>query len=118
MRHGRCESALFVIALYGAFLTLVAVSTTAQPPDGFQRPVSQLLWPNFVKGEMAINWQSFVEDNLQGRRDPATHAWNVGEKLGLTGLVSLAPLVALWSVIGLAWCTRHRQSAVGASGRE
>ena len=109
---------LFVIALYGAVLTLVAVSTTAQPPDGFQRPVTELLWPHFVKGEIAVNWQSFVEDNLQGKRDPATHAWNVGEKLGLTGLVSLTPLLALWSVTGLAWYTRHRRSAVGPSAGE
>ena len=42
----------------------------------------------FVEGHLSINWQAFVEDNIQDERDPQTHAWNIGEKLGLTGLVS------------------------------
>jgi hypothetical protein len=94
---------LSVLALYGAGLTLVAVSTTAQPPDTYRHPIRELLWPNFSKGRLAINRQAFVEDDLQKDRDPVSHSWNVGEKLGLTGLASLVPLLAFWSAIGFMW---------------
>ena len=93
------RAGLCALALYSVGLTLVAVSTTAQPPDNVKRPVSELLWPNFVNGRVSTNWQSFVEDGLQNQRDPETHAWNVGEELGLTGLASLTPLAAIWAVI-------------------
>ena len=92
---------LMVTGLYGAGLALVAVSTTAQPPDNRLRPVTEVFWPNFVKGQLAINFQSYVEDNVRddGARDPFSHAWNVGQKLGLRGLTSLLPLAAAWCMI-------------------
>jgi hypothetical protein len=89
---------------------LVAVSTTAQPRDDVQRPVSELLWPNFVEGHLSINQQPFVEDNIQDQRDQRdqqTHAWRIGEKLGLTDLVSLAPLFAFWSLVGVVTWSRR-----------
>jgi len=94
---------LGALALYGAVTALVAVSTTAQPPDTYRRPLTQLLWPNFVKGRVSINWQSFVEDGLRDKREPIAHAWNLGERIGLTGLTSLVPLFAIWLVIGSVW---------------
>ena len=93
------RAGLCALALYSVGLALVAVSTTAQPPDNVKRPVSELLWPNFVNGRVSTNWQSFVENGLQDQRDPETHAWNVGEELGLTGIASLTPLAAIWAVI-------------------
>lgn len=94
---------LGAIALYGAAVALVAVSTTAQPPDTYTQPLTQLLWPNFENGRMSINWQSFVEDGLRDRREPIAHAWNLGELVGLSGRASLLPLFAIWLVIGLVW---------------
>jgi hypothetical protein len=36
------------------------------------------------------------------RRDPAHHAaWNLGELVGLRGLASLLPLLALWILAAL-----------------
>jgi hypothetical protein len=107
LAKGALRVCLCVVALYGAGLTLVAVSTTAQPRDDVQRPVSELLWPNFVEGHLSINRQAFVEGNIQDQRDEQTHAWNIGEKLGLTGLVSLAPLFAFWSLVGVVTWRRR-----------
>ena len=101
---------LVLLALYGAGLTFVAVSTTAQPPDTYHRPVTELLWPNFAKGRVSINWQAFVEDNLRERRDPEAHAWNLGEKIGLTGWWSLVPLVMIWVAVGLVTMRRTFRS--------
>jgi hypothetical protein len=110
------RAALGVLALYGAALTLVAVSTTAQPPEYYKTPVSQLLWPSFVSGKLSINYQSFVDDDLRKQRDPVAHAWNLGEKLGLAGHASLLPLFALWGVAGLAyWSLGERRPLQGAA---
>jgi hypothetical protein len=95
--------ALAALALYGTALALVAVSTTAQPPEYYKNPVSQLLWPSFEKGHLSINQQGFVDDNLRRQRDPVAHAWNLGEKLGLTAHASLVPLFAIWGALGIAW---------------
>jgi MFS family permease len=105
---------LCALALYGVAVTFVAVATTAQPRDDIERPVAELLWPNFVAGRLAINWQSFVEDRPADERDRSAHAWNLGEKLGLTGLTSLVPLIAMWSVLAGLYGWRHRHE--GPSG--
>jgi hypothetical protein len=94
---------LGALALYGAVVALVAVSTTAQPPDTYRKPLTELLWPNFAQGRLSINWQSFVEDGLREKREPIAHAWNLGELTGLTGRASLLPLFAIWLVIGFVW---------------
>jgi hypothetical protein len=89
---------------WGAALTLIAVSTTPQPPSSFHAPVRELLWPAFRDGDLSINHQSFVDgganpDLLRGHKIP--HAsWNLGEIAGLHGLPSLLPLAAVWMVAG------------------
>ena len=108
--------ALAALALYGTALALVAVSTTAQPPEYYKNPVSQLLWPSFEKGHLSINQQGFVDDNLRRQRDPVAHAWNLGEKLGLTAHASLVPLFAIWGALGIAWVAAAG-SAAGAGRR-
>jgi hypothetical protein len=102
--------ALGALALFGAALAFIAVATTAQPPDTYRRPVTDLLWPNFAKGQLSINHQAFVEAGLRNERDPKAHAWNLGERLGLKGLMSLTPLLAIWSGIGVWWWTRREES--------
>jgi hypothetical protein len=94
---------LGALALYGFAVALIAVSTTAQPPDTYHKPLTDLFWPNFSKGRVSINWQSFVEDNLREDREPIAHAWNLGERAGLTGFASLLPLFVSWLAIGLLW---------------
>ncbi len=99
---------VFLIAgwLWGAGITLVAVSTTPQPPSDVMAPVAELLWPAFAEGDLSLNDQSFVDfasDGARLRHQPEQHdAWNVGELIGLRGLLSLAPLIALW-LIAARW---------------
>jgi hypothetical protein len=106
---------LCTAALYGSAVTLVAVSTTAQPPDRYERPLSELFWPNFASGRLSINWQSYLEDNLRDRRDAQAHAWNLGEKVGLTGRTSLVPLFVVWIVAagGIWTAFRHARDTYG-----
>jgi hypothetical protein len=92
--------------LWGAGLTLVAVSTTPQPPAIlYMHPVSELLWPAFKDGDLSLNHQSFVDHSanggmLRGHRLPHA-AWNLGEVMGLRGLPSLIPLGIAWLIAAL-----------------
>src|SRR5262249_20968862 len=86
--------------IWGTALTLIAVSTTPQPPGSMQRPVTELLLPAFINGELALNNQGFTDY----RADAATlrsansqkPGWNLGMKLGLRGHASLVPLALVW----------------------
>ncbi len=86
--------------VWGAALTLVAVSTTPQPPATFTSPMRELLWPAFRDGDLSLNPQTFVHNSvdvghLRGGGDPHA-AWNLGELAGLHGLPSLLPLAFIW----------------------
>jgi hypothetical protein len=86
--------------IWGAALTLIAVSTTPQPPATFKAPVRELLWPAFRDGDLSLNPQTFVHNSvdvgrLRGGGEPHA-AWNLGELAGLHGLTSLLPLAFLW----------------------
>src|SRR5437870_11738075 len=105
------------LALYGGCLALVAVSTTAQPPDRFKRPVTELLLPAFARGELSLNHQAFVEQDLVRRRDPIAHAWNLGEQLGLAGRTSLIPLFLSWGLLSFGWWTTRPPGAAAPSDR-
>jgi hypothetical protein len=104
--------------LWGAMLTLVAVSTTPQPPASIMRPVSELMVPAFLEGHLALNTQRFTdfradEDAIWRHADP-TVSWNLGMAMGLTGRASLLPLAAVWLVCGiwLIWLVRATQRSV------
>jgi hypothetical protein len=96
-RWGRV--ALSIGWLWGAALTLIAVSTTPQPPSNLRSPVRELLWPAFRDGDLSLNTQTFVHNSLPGplRDNPSQHAaWNLGQIAGLQGHASLLPLGAIW----------------------
>jgi 4-amino-4-deoxy-L-arabinose transferase-like glycosyltransferase len=103
--RGWFRAMLVGLWLLGTGISLVAVSTTVQPPSDITEPVSQLMWPAFREGDLALNPQSYVDygadpDHL--RHNPAPHAsWNLGEVAGLHGLPSLLPLIAVWVVAAL-----------------
>jgi hypothetical protein len=87
---------------WGVALTLIAVSTTPQPPASIKAPVRELLWPAFRDGDLSLNPQTFVHnsvdvEHLRGGGDPHA-AWNLGELAGLRGLLSLLPLATIWIV--------------------
>ena len=94
--------------LWGGALTLVAVSTTPQPPaPDLQAPVRQLLWPAFKDGDLSLNNQTFVTYRAQPELLRGHHelhaAWNLGELAGLGGLQSLLPLGLVWLVAALVF---------------
>jgi hypothetical protein len=91
--------------VWGVAVTLIAVSTTPQPPSSFKAPMRELLWPAFRDGDLSLNHQTFVHggadaNRLRGGTIPHA-AWNLGELAGLHGLPSLLPLGAAWTAAGL-----------------
>jgi MFS family permease len=105
---GRITRAVIVaLAAYGVAVSLIAVSTTAQPPTRFDNPVTMLQLPAFLEGDLSLNHQSFLEKEavihwLRGHHLPHA-AWNLGEKAGLQGRRSLVPLLAVWALCLIAW---------------
>jgi len=94
----RARVALAMFSGYGAALSLVAVSTMAQPPASYQRPLNELLLPAFLDGDLALNTQRFTDSGasaLRAHGDPKA-AWNLGMKIGLDGHASLIPLAIVW----------------------
>ena len=91
--------------VWGVALTLIAVSTTPQPPSPGEvpSPVTELLWPAFRDGDLSLNNQGFLTFRAQAGRlrgHPELHAgWNLGELVGLHGLPTLLPLGLVWSVV-------------------
>ena len=104
VRHG-LRTVLVGGLIWGVAVTLVAVSTTPQPPSSVRAPVRELLWPAFRDGDLSLNHQTFVHggadaSRLRGGTLPHA-AWNLGEVAGLHGLPSLLPLVTVWLLAGL-----------------
>jgi hypothetical protein len=106
---------LFALALWGTALALVAVSTTAQSPEYLGKPITDLHWPAFRDSRLSLNTSAFyvdpelfppeVVDDTFDRK-----AWNLGERVGLSGHVSLIPLVLVWGVASVAWWQLGRDS--------
>ncbi len=101
---------LLALALVGAGESLIAVSTTPQPPADYQRPMRDLLWPMFRSGDYPISWQSVLDlrpppgPMSQLARDGVPReAWNIGLLLGLTGHASLIPLLVFWLTCAAAF---------------
>ena len=94
---------ILALALWGAALAFIAVSTTAQPPETSRAPVSELLWPAFARGDLSLNHQSLLQPETTSTRDAVNHAWNLGERLGLSGHLSLMPLLLIWALLHRAW---------------
>jgi hypothetical protein len=120
------KAMLVVLTLAGVFNSLAAVSTSPQPPNWFDRPMPQFIWPAFFHGDIAINWQGVLD--LRGRGEPLgvlaargvpPAAWNLGTKLGLHGPPSLLPLFAFWLVGAWMWLTsgEGRNRGWSAAGR-
>ncbi len=80
---------LLATGLYGAFISLMAVSTDSMPSTRFKSPVQQVLWPAFHTGQLSQN---------------------LGTLAGLPGLRSLIPLLALWGASIAAWAYLNAES--------
>jgi hypothetical protein len=116
------KAVLVALTIISAGQTLVAVSTTPQPPIQFVDPMRQLLWPAFASGDFPIGWQSVLEMGpppgpmSQWEREGIPRAsWNVGQLAGLRGHASLLPLAALWILGGFVWVTLLRERVSGGA---
>ncbi len=94
------RSVLAAACLWGFATALIAVSTMAQPPALFDRPMTQLLWPLFRDGELSVNTQTITtggaDPSIWGTDAEPRAAWNLGMQAGLDGHASLVPLALAW----------------------
>lgn len=100
--RGCGKKVLVALLCVSLLFCLIAVATQANPPDTYRSPITQLLWPSFWHGHLALNSGSM----LTPAEDGGTHAYgafNIGQLVGLRGLASLLPLLVLWIVTGLIW---------------
>ena len=106
------RAVLALLAVCGLGLSLMGVSTTAQPPNEFRCPALQLFWPSFSQGRFSLNQGSFLAPTEEVPEE--THgAFNLGELVGLHGLPSLIPLFVFWSIALSFWLSigRNREAA-------
>jgi len=104
---------LGALVLFGAVMSLIAVSTTPMLPETLKNPVRGLLGPAFRVGDLSLSpVESFLVEPKLHHVDTYAgyHPWNLGERAGLSGLFSLAPLFAVWSgaVAAWVWLGRHK----------
>lgn len=108
------------LAGYSAFLMLVGTAVKPEVPVYIKRPFQKFLFENFYDGKLALNTQSI--DSIAASRSGERFAFNLGELMGLDGLVSLIPLFFFVVAVG-AWlwhCVRRASSPerdVGAARR-
>jgi hypothetical protein len=86
---------------------LAGTAVKPEVPVGEKRPLSRYILPRFARGELAVSRQSIdsigeapARGAAEARRRRA--AWNLGQRAGLDGLASLAPLAIAWIACG-AW---------------
>jgi hypothetical protein len=96
---------LLALALCSVFVTLMAVSTTSQLPMQESCPIVHSTWRAFWSGHMAMNGDSILTPAEAGGGHAA---FNLGQLMGLHGLASLIPLIAVWIFAGLIWIRLHR----------
>jgi hypothetical protein len=95
--------ALAGLAVISVFVALMVVSTDSQLAMQDSCPLIHSTWPAFWSGQMAINHDSMLTAAEAGG---GYRAFNLGQWLGLHGLASLIPLVAMWG-IGLGVLARQ-----------
>jgi hypothetical protein len=94
------------VAACSTFLTLIVVSTTSQLAVQDNCPMMHSVWPAFWSGQMAINRESMLTtaEAASGKFG----AFNLGQLVGLHGLVSLLPLFGVWAAAAWLWHRIHR----------
>lgn len=95
------------LALCSVFFALMAVSTTSQLSMQDSCPLLHSVWPAFWSGQMGLNHESILTAAEAGS-SPQYGAFNLGQFLGLRGLASLIPLLALWGAAGVLWRRMNR----------
>jgi len=98
---------LLGLGLCSVLLALMVISTTSQLSMQDSCPMVHSSWPAFWSGQMALNRDSMLTIAEAGA--VRSGAFNLGQLIGLHGLASLIPLLALWVAAGLLWRWMHRR---------
>jgi len=93
---------LMGLGLCSVFVALMVISTTSQLSMQDSCPLMHSVWPAFWSGQMALNHQSMLTVAEAGA-GAEYGAFNLGQVLGLRGLASLIPLLAIWGVAAALW---------------
>jgi hypothetical protein len=100
---------LIALAMISIFIALMVVSTTSELPVQDTCPLIHSVWPAFWRGQMALNRVSMLTVAEAGSAGQYG-AFNLGQLLGLHGLASLVPLLAMWVVAALFWARMNREA--------
>jgi hypothetical protein len=98
---------LVASGLCSVLVALMVVSTTSQLSMQDSCPWFHSVWPNFWSGQITLNHESMLTMAEVGTRGEYG-AFNLGQLVGLHGLASLIPLLALWGLAALLWWRMHR----------
>ena len=93
---------LIALACCGVFVTVMVVSTSSQLAMQDSCPILHSSWPAFWAGDVASNRESMLMAIEAGG---GYGAFNLGQMIGLHGISSLIPLLAMWGVV--AAIARH-----------
>jgi len=104
-------AAFLVLVAMSARRMLVATAVLPEPPL-VDEPIEEYLLPRWREGQVAINTLPMHT----GPADADPVAWNLGQKLGLSGRASLLPLAGVVALVGL-WLTTNVRRAVVTDGR-
>jgi len=96
----RWRRVLLGLAIVSVFVTLMVVSTTSQLAMQDSCPIVHSSWPAFWSGQMALNRESMLTPSEAGS---GFGAFNLGQLMGLHGLASLLPLLAIWGIAAALW---------------
>jgi hypothetical protein len=93
---------LITLAGCSVFVTVMVVSTSSQLAMQDSCPIVHSSWSAFWGGQLAMNRESML---LASEANGGFGAFNLGQLLGLRGIASLIPFVAMWGVVG--WIGRR-----------
>jgi hypothetical protein len=96
---------LTVLAAFSVGLALMTVSTSSQLSMQDSCPIVHSVWPDFWAGHMAANRESML---TAAEANGKYGAFNLGQLIGLNGLVSLIPLVVMWGLAAVGWARMRR----------
>jgi len=103
------RSVIVGLAVCSVLVALMAVSTTSQLAMQDSCPIVHSVWPGFWAGKMAENRESMLTVAEAGGKYGAS---NLGLLLGLHGLASLIPLLAVWGAAAVVWVRIERSASV------
>lgn len=97
-----------IIVLTGCsvFVALIVVPTTSQLAMQDSCPIVHSSWPAFWAGRMAMNRDSML---TVAEAEGNYGAFNLGQLMGLHGVASLIPLLAVWAAGVAIWTKLDRR---------